>query len=757
MLLSTAIDKFKTDPRFKDGIVHHELLNERPAAYTPMPADCSADLARVLAARGIERLYSHQEEAFRRVKEGQHCVVVTPTASGKTWCYNLPVLDAIAKDESTRALYLFPTKALASDQLSELMETAAFMEKPVKVYTYDGDTPADARRAVREAAQLVITNPDMLHTAILPHHTKWISLFENLRYVVIDELHTYRGVFGSHLAQVMARLQRIAHYYGSNPVFIMASATIANPGELASRIIGQPVTEITNNGAPGEKKHFLFYNPPVINAELGIRKGSLNETRRIAAYFLNEKFQTIVFARSRARVELLGKYLREEFSSRRNPPRIASYRGGYLPSERRKIELALRQGEIDGITTTNAMELGIDIGSLDVSIISGYPGTIASSWQQAGRAGRRGRESLAVLVANSSPLDQYMVRHPDYFFGRSPENGLINPRNIVIRAEHLKCACFELPVQQEEIGSDEETAALLEYLADLRFLYWVEDRYYWMGDNFPAHEISLRSAASESFVIMDITVPAHPRVLGEMDRSSVPTQLYEGAIYLHQGETYQVSRLDYEGCRAYVQAVTVDYYTDADLAIDIKVLDEFVTRRQGPLTSGYGEVLVSQMATVFKKIKYGSHENVGDGMINLPQEDLHTAIFWLALDEEITSGLSRQQVEGVLMGLANLYHNLAPALLMCDYNDIRVVPQVRAVHTGLPTLYIYDAYPGGIGLAEGIYGRHRELLVAAREVIAACECQVGCPSCVGPPLEVGLAGKQLTAQILEKMHAFIKG
>lgn len=731
------------------GIAFQHYFPPSEGVFLDFPEECAPSLVNAFRQKNVQQLYSHQYEAYMTVLQGQNVVVVTPTASGKSLCYNLPIFDTLLKQPEARALYIFPTKALAQDQLADIHNTLALLDRGIKVFTYDGDTPVDARRSIRQAANLVITNPDMLHTGILPHHTKWISLFENLRFVVIDEMHSYRGVFGSHMAHVFRRLKRVCRYYGSKPVFILCSATIANPVELAEKLTGEKFHAILENGAPSGGKFFILYNPPVVNAELGIRRSSLNEAQRIAAHFLEQGCKTIAFARSRLKVELLGKYLRDKQAQKARPRVIRTYRGGYLPGERREIEKGLREGRIDAVVSTNAMELGVDIGELDACVMAGYPGSIASTWQQAGRAGRRRKDSVAVMVASSAPVDQYLVRNPRYFLGQSPEMGLIDPDNTIIKAEHLKCACFELPFSLEESGDDIETLQILDYLEESRFLHRVEDRYYWVAESFPSHEVSLRSVAGENVIIIDAS-ESPTRVIGEMDRSSAMTMLYEGAIYLHQDGQYQVTKLDLDGCRAYLKRVKVDYYTDADLAVALKVLTVFKEETGFAITKKWGELMVTQVPTVFKKIKYRTHENVGYGPIHLPEEEMHTSGFWLSFRPEVMLDMTNQEREQTLLGLANLYQNLAPLFLMCDTRDIRVVPQVKAVETELPSIFVYDSYPGGTGLAEGLFRVNDEVLRAGMALASQCGCRGGCPSCVGPPQLVGEKTRDMVVRLLAR-------
>lgn len=748
--LEEWLQLLKGQPEIMNNVTHWHTIPPREARSAAMPADIHPSLVEALAGRGVERLFVHQAEAYRAVREGRNVVTVTPTASGKTLCYNLPVVQSLLENASGRALYLFPTKALAQDQVAELQELAAAMDVDLKTNTYDGDTPPTVRQVIRNAGHIVVTNPDMLHSAILPHHTKWVKLFENIKYIVIDELHSYRGVFGSHVANVIRRLKRICRFYGSNPQFICASATIDNPREHAERLIGEEVALIDNNGAPMGEKHFICYNPPVVNKQLGIRRSSVLETRRLAASLLRQGVQTIVFARSRVRVELLLTYLQELVKDELGTKTIRGYRGGYLPKLRREIERGLRNGEIRGVVSTNALELGIDIGQLQACVMNGYPGTIASTWQQSGRAGRRQGTSVTFLVASSNPLDQYMIQNPDFFFNRPPERALIHPDNLLILIDHVKCAAYELPFERGEKFGDEPLEDMLEFLAEEKVLHHVGDRWFWMEQSFPAHGISLRSAAQENFIIIDRTEGS--RVLGEVDRFSAPTLIHEEAIYIHEGVQYQVEKLDFPEKKAYVREVDVDYFTDANLAVELKVLHVDKELQSGELLRQYGELTVNAKATIFKKIRLGSHENIGSGPIHLPEEELHTSGYWFSFSEEAAARKSTNDMQQALLGLANVLVHIAPLYLMCDPQDIRVVPQVKAVHTKLPTIYFYDRYPGGIGLSERLFDVHDKLLHQAKSLIRGCSCLSGCPACVGPIEEVGLLGKSLALDLIEQVE-----
>ena len=745
-----ALDSLLSDPEIASLVTAHQILEPRAARHAPFPDGLHPGIAAALRSRGVDALYSHQAAAIQHVREGRNVSVVTPTASGKTLCYNLPVLDSIARDESARALYLFPTKALAQDQMVELHALSLAADVALKTYTYDGDTPPSARSAIRSAGHVVITNPDMLHAAILPHHTKWFRLFENLRYVVIDELHTYRGLFGSHVANVIRRLRRICRHYGADPIFICASASIANPQALAERLIEGRVEVVDDNGAPSGRRHVVLINPPLVNAQLGIRAGSLLTARQIGARLLRDRVQTILFARSRTAVEVLTRYLGEVVPQVPGEPRrVRGYRGGYLPNERREIESGLRAGTIRGVVATNALELGVDIGGLDAAISVGYPGTIASTLQQMGRAGRRSATSLSALVASSAPVDQFLVNHPDYFFGRSPEHGLVNPDNLHLLLDHLKAAAFELPVPEGERFGIEETGSLLDVLEEDGFVRAAADRrHYWANENFPAAEVSLRSAAQENVVIIDTSAPAH-RVLGEVDIFAAPMLVHEQAIYLHGGEQYHVDRLDWDERKAYVRRVDVDYFTDADLAVTLKVLDVFAARDYAD-GGGWarGEAMVAWKASLFKKIKFHTHENVGWGPIRLPEQEMHTTAAWLALPDSVVARFSRETLDGALLGLSRLARTAAALLLMSDPRDVGVIGQVQAPFTGRPTVYLYDGVPGGVGLADRIYELADDLVAACLELATDCPCAEGCPSCVGPPVEVGRGGRAACIELL---------
>jgi len=806
---------------FAERDYNHEILTAvrrfpaRAAEFAEWPEWVEEGLGEVYRAKGIARPYTHQAAAAEAVHGGKNVVIVTPTASGKTLCYNLPVIDAILKDADTRALYLYPTKALAQDQLAELYDVNQRLEdgkaaasegghsqdqgcagdrrsktrnetRTFGVFTYDGDTPGDARRAIREKGHVVLTNPDMLHTGILPHHTRWTRLFENLKYIVIDELHSYRGVFGSHLCNVLRRLRRIAKFYGRSPRFICCSATVANPGELAERLIEDEVIVLDSNGAPAGEKTFVFYNPPVVNRALGIRRSYISESSRVAQEFLKRDLQTMVFANSRLHTEILLTYLQ-----RANPhfpgtkETIRGYRGGYLPQERRAIERGLREGQIRGVVSTSALELGIDVGSLDATVMAGYPGTIASTWQRAGRAGRRSGSSCAVLVASSAPLDQFVVRHPDYFFGNTPEHAFIQPDNLEILVNHMKCAAFELPIAPEEEFGKVDTAELCERLAEAGYLHRAGTHYHWTHEAYPADTVSLRSVTSDNFIVIDIT--GQPEVIGEVDFPSALTTLHEKAIYLHGGEQYHVEHLEFKERKAYVKQVEVDYYTDAVQYTQVRVLEVAETRNSeastvalnGSHAHSHGNVLVRSQVVGFKKIKFVTNENIGSGKLELPENEMHTTSYWLTLERTLVESLPFlvSERQSGMFGLLHAMESVATLLLMCDGRDLgtaigerppspeeasaELVPVRFEERMNLggakeffePNLYLYDAYPGGIGFSEPLFRAGEMLLGKTRELISACGCESGCPSCVGPAGELALRAKEAALAILERLGA----
>lgn len=756
-------------------------------SYADIPPDLSPKLAEVLKTRGIERLYTHQRAAYDLASARKNFVVTTPTASGKTLCFNLPILDAILKNPDTRALYLYPTKALAQDQLAELYGTIEAIGADISTFTYDGDTPQDARKAIRAKAHIVVTNPDMLHKGILPHHTKWVKLFENLRYVVIDELHTNRGIYGSHVANVMRRVRRLCRFYGSDPQFICSSATIRNARELAEALIEKPFEEVTESGAPRGERYFAIYNPPVVNRQLGIRKSALNSARDVAGRFLEKGLQTIVFAPSRLATEVLVTYLKDAFETRPGSEGIIrGYRSGYLPLKRREIERGLREGSVLGVVSTNALELGVDIGSLDVAVMLSYPGTVASTWQQAGRAGRRAGTSASVLVLNSTPLNQFIARNPEYFFGASPEEARINPENLHILVSHVKCAAFELPFEKGETFGRENIEEILDFLEGQKLVHRAGDQWHWTSESYPADAVSLRSVTSDNFVIQDTT--HEPKIVAEVDFNAAPTMVHEKAVYILEGKTYLVHKYDHHERRAHIREAEVDYYTDAMTYTNVRIIDSFLAEPRGQVRRSHGEVHVSQQIIGFKKLKFYTNENVGAGELQMPQKEMHTTSYWLTIPREVMAELpygGEERRDGVI-ALAHTLGQLASLFLMCDRRDLGVAvgdnaesgaeavaergmgmvprwgaslrPGVAAAAAGFervpdllnfePNVFVYDNYPGGIGLSEPLFRLHDRLIAESLRLIEACSCSDGCPSCVGPPGEVGSKGKEVALHLL---------
>ena len=792
-----ALDELRASATVAGRIVHEELIPANPGTYGTWPAQLDPRLLAALSARGIDRPYIHQAEAIEHALAGRDVVVVTPTASGKTLAFAAPVLDAWLHDPDARALWLFPTKALAQDQLAALQDIAQHLPPGLRAATYDGDTAPGLRRAVRTDGTIVVTNPDMLHSGILPHHTSWVRLFQHLRYIVIDELHAYRGLFGSHLANVVRRLLRLCAFYGSSPTLIACSATIANPRELAERILERDVELVDNNGAPRAARRLWFWNPPLVNGTMGVRRSATLEARRLMTELVSRHLQTIAFARSRSSVEVLLTYLQRLHPAARQggPSPVRGYRGGYLPLERRAIEAGLRDGTVRGVVSTNALELGIDIGNLDAAILVGYPGSIASTWQQLGRAGRRSSESLGVFIASDSPLDQFLVTHPEYLLGAPPEQGLINPDNLLVLGGHLQAAAFELAFESGQsfggAGAD-ATGALLDLFCEDGLVHRSGNRYHWAADAFPAEAISLRRAAATNVVIIDTSTgaggpgqgPQGPwagsgggrpgsdgRVIGEVDQFAAPVLVHDDAIYLHEGRQYHVERLDWEEKRAYVHPVNVDHYTLAETRTTLQVLERY----EGPVgdvaSRSFGEVRITRLAAMYKKVRFLTQENVGAGPISLPEQDLHTIASWLAFDPRRLHGAPSGEVATALSGCAAVLHAAACLLCMCDPRDIGTHVELRAapppaqvlgtpavttagaaaepaefiagwrpeasarfnqVEAGWPTCYLYDSVAGGVGFAERCHQRHPELVAIAAGIVDGCGCAAGCPSCVGP-------------------------
>jgi DEAD/DEAH box helicase domain-containing protein len=751
--VQAVLDRLLAEPSLSNGIVHHAHVPARPADFVPMPEWLDPGICAGLESRGVTALYRHQAEAIEAIRGGEDVVVVTPTASGKSLCYLIPTLQALAGDPTARAMYLFPTKALGQDQVAELGELSRASGLHINASTYDGDTPNPIRSAIRSAGQVVVTNPDMLHAAILPHHTKWFQLFEQLRIIVIDELHTYRGLFGSHVANVLRRLLRICAHYGSHPVIVCCSATIGNPGELAELLTGRAARVVDRNGAPSGERHILMVQPPLLDPATGARGSALTLATRWALPFLKAGRQTLVFGRSRVGVEIMLTNMREALREGYGPrTQVRGYRSGYLPTERRAVERGLRDGDLLGVVSTNALELGVDVGQLDVSILAGYPGSIAATWQQMGRAGRRQGTAVSVLIAGGGPVDRYVVEHPEFLLDSPPEEARLDPDNLHVLLGHLKAACFEMPFEPGERFGPTEAEPLLAFLAEEGLVRRAaDDRWYWSNENFPASSVSLRAAAEENVVIID-TTPARPRVIGEIDIFAAQTLVHEDAIYMHESTQFHVDKLDWDERKAYVNRVDVDHYTYADRAVTLKPLETFAT---APATGGdraHGEVMVSSLVSMFKKLKFGTDENLGWGPVHLPELELQTTAYWLMLGSAV-EGWRRADLDVALLGVGRAIQAVAAVLLMVDPRDLGLVSQVRSPHNQSPTVYLYECVPGGVGLSERLFDRHDELVAGAADLIAGCGCLSGCPACTGPRLEPDMDAKALALRLLRSLVA----
>ena len=837
MSLESLISHWRADPDTAPNLHTWRTTPPRSADLAAFPSDLPEVLVQALVGRGITTLYSHQADAWQRVRAGENVVLATGTASGKTLGYNLPVLATLLGDPGARALYLFPTKALAQDQLTGINQILTALQQRsldhrLQAAIYDGDTPQSHRSAIRLNSRLILSNPDMLHTGVLPHHTNWEDFLSGLRFIVIDEMHSYRGVFGSHVANVIRRLKRLAAFYGAHPQFILTSATIGNPSELAERLIEEPVSLIEADGSGRGERHFLLYNPPVIDPSLGLRKSSIQEGVRLAQDLLLNDVQTVVFARSRRSVEILLKYL-QDLPALQSTPRnaIRGYRSGYLPAQRREIEKGLRDGSVRAVIATNALELGIDIGGLGAALLVGYPGTIASTWQQVGRAGRGKKAAAAILVATASPLDQFLAHHPEYFFSRSPEQALINPDHLLILLNHLRCAAFELPFRPGEgFGRlpAEKLREFLDYLVSSQELHRSDEQYFWMADAYPAAAVSLRSASPEN-VVLQVEDSGQPRVLGEVDMASAPWMVHPHAVYLQEGQQYFVQELDLERATAALIPVALDYYTEPQRQTEVGLVSTLDHLTVPGGSKVYGELKVTTQVVGFRKRQWISSESLGDEPLELPPTEFQTTGYWLTLSEATIEALRqsgswssdsndygpgwprlrdavrardgyRCQVCGLpesdrqhdvhhkvpfrqfaspaeanrmdnlvtlcsachrraeanvrmrsgLAGLASVLGQLAPLFLMCDSGDLGVYYDPQAAFAdGQPAVVLYDQVPAGIGFSQKLFEIHAELLKRALELVEECECEDGCPSCVGPAGENGIGGKQETIAILQ--------
>jgi DEAD/DEAH box helicase domain-containing protein len=749
MDVAVFLDTLAEERFFSNQIVHIERIRARKAEYAEVEGGLADQTWASLRGLGIDRLYSHQATAVDLIRGGSNVVVVTGTASGKTLCYTIPTIEAILDDSRATMLYVYPTKALAQDQSRALssLDLAQF-GLPLLAGTYDGDTPQNLRRKIRDSANIVLTNPDMLHRGILPQHPRWNRFLANLRYVVIDEVHAYRGVFGSHLANVVRRLRRICAHYGSDPRLVCTSATIANPQQHAERVTGAEMTLVDNDGAPRGPKRFVLWNPPPIvrgaasgddgNWRVGgDRRSALREAVELMTALVRQDVQTIAFVRTRLAAELIFRDTRARLAaiSPRLGKAVHAYRGGYLPEERREIERKLATKEILGVSSTNALELGIDIGSLDACILVGYPGTIASLWQQAGRAGRGQEESVVFLAAHNAPMDQYLMAHTDYLFAQNPEQAVVDPDNPHIVVGHLKCAAHELPVS--EANADEHgpyAAAIMELLEEDQTVRRIDDHWYWSSSEYPAVNVNLRNISGPVYTIQEHA--ANERVIGTMDEISALSQLHDHAVYLHGAETFFVNKLDLDKKIAFVEARELDYYTQSVQASEIRIDERDLERPCMRGRLGYGDVTVTTSIPMFKKIRFHSRDSLGFEELELPPQTLETVALWYQPPEDVV-GYMREEgllVGDALVGIANVLEEVSPLFVMCDTQDIGTV--VDAKNLGADAVFLHDRYPGGMGFARRSYDSFDEVLRTIAEVIRDCACEDGCPSCVGSAVPV---------------------
>lgn len=760
MDVAALIRRIESRADYAGQLEHVEILPAREGRFA-RPARPLADaIVRLLESRGIEQLYCHQVSALEAARAGDDLVVVTGTASGKTLCYNLPIIEAALADPNAKALYLFPTKALAQDQLKGLLELVADdreLAAAIRPGVYDGDTPTAQRRRIRGEANLVLSNPDMLHAAVLPYHPKWAAFFSDLKFVVIDEVHTYRGILGAHVSAVLRRLMRVCEHYGSRPVFLAASATIANPGELTGRLLGRDVAVIDDDGSPRGRKHFALWNPTPLGKDSLARRSANDDAVLWLAEAVKAGGQALAFTRTRQAAELIHRYTREQLAAENSPlaDKVRAYRGGYLPNERRQIEQDLFSGNLRGVAATNALELGIDIGTLDVALLVNYPGTIASSWQQAGRSGRRHEESLAVLLAGNDPVDQYLLRHPEYFFSQSPEHAVVDPSNPYVLAKHLPAAAFELPLRSEPPPQGSEIVdADLDRFGSLAApiagaleaegqIIAVKGDYYFAGGQNPAVGVSLRHMSDNTFSIVLESGGLRAKgegpdnehaVIANVDAISAPELVYPEAVYLHNGETYLVRELDLMGKIARVERVETDYYTQAVLESNVRITGERAASEAVPRTAlAYGDVDVAWQTVAFKKVKFATRENIGLGPVDIPAQNLQTTAVWLAPDDDMRAEMKAAGLrasEGVV-GLRNLAVVALPLVAMCDSRDLGGV--VDSKNLGRTTMILYDRYPGGLGYAERGFAQMPQVLAICWEMVRDCPCEEGCPSCVGLP------------------------
>jgi DEAD/DEAH box helicase domain-containing protein len=849
MSIEHLLGRWKTDSSIHDNILSWQSIPARQPETIPFPGDFHPALKYALEENHIYSLYSHQAIAWQEVKQGNNIVVVTGTASGKSFCFNLPVIDHLLRHPEARGLYLYPTKALSYDQkntldnylekcqvyLNEASSRIRSSSSGINPAVYDGDTPGNNRMNIRKHSRIILSNPDMLHSGVLPHHTRWAEFFQNLRFVVIDEIHIYRGVFGSHVANVLRRLKRILNFYQSSPIFILTSATIANPLTLAEKLVETDFTLIDHDGSARGPRNFLIYNPPVINKNLGLRRSTLSEGIRLVQDLLAEEVQSIIFAKSRPTVEVLLTYLKQSgFSGDANQPEtFRGYRSGYLPRQRRAIEEGLRSGKVRVAVSTNALELGIDIGGIDAIVLLGFPGSIAATRQQSGRAGRGLDPSLAILLTGADPLDQYLAHHPEYLFSRTPESALINPDNLLILIDHIRCAIYELPFQSgDRFGNSTggRIEDILTFLASNGESHQSGNKFFWLSDQYPSQNISLRNSSAQTVVLQvdDPKTGGNPIVIGQIDYASALWMVHPQAIYLHEAQPYYVTQLDLEKYVASLQPFDADYYTEAIRSTDIRLLEKENEAVNENIIHGYGDILVISQVVGYKKIRWRTNENLGYGELTLPSIELQTSGYWIALKEPLVDRLreagiwnnqsndyganwfrqkelARQRdeyqcqicgskeinrahdvhhktpfrsfdsylianqldnlitlcsnchkkvemnvrIRSGLAGFAYVMEHLSPLFLMCDIRDIGVHfdPQ-SAFLDNLPIVILYEGFPAGLGFSQHLFNVHAELIKEAIDLVSHCECEDGCPSCVGPGGENGLGSKQETLAIL---------
>jgi DEAD/DEAH box helicase domain-containing protein len=759
--LDQLVDALQRDAEFGSRFLHWRSVPARDERTASIPARLDRRLVELLAERGVERLWSHQARAIELALDGRDVLVATPTASGKTLCYVAPVLQRLIETRgAARALFLFPTKALSQDQSANLNAQIARLGESWHSFTYDGDTPPPVRRTLRDAGHIVLTNPWMLHAGILPNHAKWSELFAGLRTIVIDEVHTLSGVFGSSVANVLRRLLRIAEHYGARPQFLLSSATLREPAKHALELTGREVAVVDDDGSPSGARHFAVYEPPLLDPIAGLRANALEEARRLAARVCGPAHQTIFFCQRRTSVEVLTRYLKESAATLGlEPDEIRGYRGGYLPLHRREIEDGLRSGAIKVVVSTNALELGIDIGSLDVAVLVGYPGSQASFWQRAGRVGRRRKASLSVLIARSDPIDQYLAAHPEHLFASPRERLGLDPDNLVILSEQVKCAAFELPFDAAELerggfGGAPHVAGILDYLAEeSKLLLKRGDTWHWMADAYPAQDVTLAGGGPDNVLVLDAETK---HAIGEIDREGSLTAVHDGAIYQVQGDTWKIERFDYENRRAYARRVDSDYFTEAETDTELRVLrlERHAERARSGGGEDYGvwsgEVHVTTLATQYKKVRFYTRENVGAEDIHLPPEELDTQTFTLTLSEAsaLELGLVGPERGAAWRAMGSLIRRVAPLYLRCQPGDLGLSTEVRSTHFARPAIHVYDRVQGGVGLAELLFEAHRDVLAAAFEVVSRCECRQGCPACVGPREVAGALGKQAAVRAL---------